>query len=712
MPGLVALVGIFLTLAGDRALRGSNLEVASDRLAEQTRLVAYGVRHALEQADPVLDRLRPVALLHDPEQPSGPFAHTLFDLMQGRPGVAYVSASYPDGTFQAAYLDDDEVIRFQESHVRPGGTMDRRYRFAGRDSLVLEREERSEYDPRKRGFYRLAVERGARIWTKPYPFFGTHYTGVTRAEPVFVTREGRQQLHAVLTVDFDVNALSAYLRNQQLPGMRALLYASDGTVLAYPQASAAAIRLRLAEDRTLHYRDVKDPVVDAFFEAAPAQLGSATVLSVPNQGERYLVAVAEASKDPDLAWRVAHIAPQSYFLRGLYQYETRSFAIGGAAVLTAMLIGWLFARHVVNVRREAAQARAEAREARRAARELGSYRLVASLGKGGMGEVWRAEHRLLAREAAIKIINAEAGGSSNQEMRTRFRREAETLASLRSRNTIELFDYGVADDGTFYYVMELLDGMDFENLVAAHGPLPAARVIRFIVQACNSLAEAHDAGLVHRDIKPANLFICRAADEVDLVKVLDFGLVRSAPSTQQLALETTVDGLLVLSKDGRLTQAGGLMGTPAYMAPEQALGRSMDQRADLYSLGCVAFWLLTGRMLFEERNPMLVMLAHVQTPPPDLRALVDGYLPEQLVELVASCLRKLPEERPRDARELGQALRAIPIPPEHAWSDEAAQSWWREHRPRRRSLPAALSEPREFQVAGDDTVVAPGSLPT
>jgi serine/threonine-protein kinase len=160
-----------------------------------------------------------------------------------------------------------------------------------------------------------------------------------------------------------------------------------------------------------------------------------------------------------------------------------------------------------------------------------------------MGAVWRAEHRLLARQAAIKLINPELlRGASIQEVRERFRREAEALAALRSRNTIELFDYGVSADGTFFYVMELLDGMDLDTLVEKHGPQPYERVLFILTQACNSLAEAHDNGLVHRDIKPANIYICRAADEMDVVKVLDFGLVLSdqAPEEVIAALRTTL----------------------------------------------------------------------------------------------------------------------------------------------------------------------------
>lgn len=703
VPGLVALVGIFLTLAGNHALRRSNLDMARDRLSEETRLVAASVRHALDQSGPVLDRLGDVTRAHDPGAPIEAFAHTLADLMNGRPGMAYVSASFTDGTFQGAYQDDDGVVRFQDSRVGATGTYVRRFHLEQRNGLRVQREEHTDYDPRKRGFYRLAVERGERTWTEPYPFFKTHYTGVTRTEPVYRGTGPGKRLHAVITVDFDVNALSAYLRGRQLPGMHALLYASDGTLLAYPQGAKAIQRLPLRSDRALRHSDLRDPVLEAFFASAThdgrASLG---VRELEGGGKRYLTSVVPASSDPSLLWYVAYVAPEAYFLQGLQQYQSGSMIIGGLAVLTAVVLAWLFARHIVRVQREAAEARAEAQEARRAARELGSYRLVACLGRGGMGEVWKAEHRLLAREAAIKLIKADASGETSQEMRERFRREAETLANLRSRNTIELFDYGVSEDGTFYFVMELLDGMDLESLVTGFGPQPPARVIALLCQACSSLAEAHEAGLVHRDVKPANLFICRAADELDLVKVLDFGLVRAAAGTLPgVSIDISGDTLPDLSfhGPGGLTRAGGLMGTPAYMAPEQALGHAVDHRADLYSLGCVAFWLLTGRLVFDHENPMRLMLSHVNESPPDVRSVTEAFIPEELARLIQACLEKSPSDRPSSAREIGKALRAITIPAEHVWTAEDAQGWWNRYRPRRRSLRGPPDASREFNVA-------------
>jgi serine/threonine protein kinase len=711
MPGLVGVVGAFLSFLGEYSLTHSNLEVAQGRMVEQARLAASSVREALEQSDPILDRLEDLVLQHAPEQPFAPVAHAMLDLMKGRAGVTYVSVSFPDGTFQGAYLDGDGVTRFQDSRVSSDGTHVDRYTFATRGELILQRQDRSAYDPRVRGFYLLATSEQKRVWTAPYLFYDSHTAGITRASPVYRTRpDGTRGLHAVVTIDFDVNGLSSYLSSRQINGMRALLYARDGTILAYASDRQDALPLYAPSDQPLRFQDLSDPVLKGFFaEVQRSRSGPHTLrgpLTVRVGQESYLSAIAAVTPDPALPWSLAYVMPERHILRELYSYEDRSIMVGGSAVMLSTLLAFLFARHITRVREEAAEAKAEARqarqqarEAREEARELGSYRLVACLGRGGMGEVWRAQHRLLAREAAIKLIKTEEASDVSDSMRERFRREAEALARLRSRNTIELFDYGVADDGTFFLVMELLDGVDFDTLVAKHGPQPASRVVHLMIQVCNSLAEAHAQGLVHRDIKPANLFVCRAADEVDVVKVLDFGLVRAALDRED-ELVVQEHTYTPWSKDlsTRLTNAEGMVGTPAYMAPEQVTGRALDGRADLYALGGVAYWLLTGKLVFNFENGVEQLLAHVHSPVPDLRAVLPGDVPDDLIALIASCLAKSPDDRPCDARALGRALKAIQFDDERAWTEARAHDWWQQKKPQPSRPPPALV-PRELQIA-------------
>ena len=305
----------------------------------------------------------------------------------------------------------------------------------------------------------------------------------------------------------------------------------------------------------------------------------------------------------------------------------------------------------------------------RKARELGSYRLVKRLGEGGMGEVWRAEHRMLARPAAIKLIRPDvlglAKGRSGQLVR-RFEREAQATALMRSPHTLELYDFGVADDGTFYYVMELLDGFDLDELVTRFGPVPAERVLHFLRQVCASLGEAHDAGLIHRDIKPANLYTCRYGRDVDFMKVLDFGLVKHEEGPEE--------GGDKLS--GEQQMVGG---TPAFMAPEQAVGDPVDGRSDLYSLGCVAFWLLTGTAVFKGRTPIETMMMHVHLKPDPPSHCIDREITPELDALVLACLSKEPAARPQTADEL--AARLVGVRTANEWTAARAREWWDSHRP-------------------------------
>ena len=301
------------------------------------------------------------------------------------------------------------------------------------------------------------------------------------------------------------------------------------------------------------------------------------------------------------------------------------------------------------------------------ARQLGSYHLIERLGRGGMGEVWKASHHLLARPAVVKFIRPDAmAASTDEEARVllkRFELEAHATASLTSEHTIDLFDYGVTEDGVFYYVMEMLDGMDLGELVRRFGSLPPARAAHLLAQVCDSLDEAHAHGLIHRDIKPANIYVCRSGRRYDFVKVLDFGLVvRTA----------------VRDDDARLTLPQQATGTPATMAPEVARGQPVDGRTDLYALGCVAYWLLTGRPVFEGTSVYELVSHHLQTTP-DPPSRHAPAVPHSLDLIVLSCLAKSRDDRPPDARTLGHMLRELELGPR--WSDAAAEAWWTEHLP-------------------------------
>jgi len=335
---------------------------------------------------------------------------------------------------------------------------------------------------------------------------------------------------------------------------------------------------------------------------------------------------------------------------GAYMFNT---AVGSAI---AIGFAWMGSRVVYGLGRAVA-----------AARELGSYRLEEKLGEGGMGEVWRARHRMLARGAAIKLIRPARGVDGlpavSADAVRRFEREAQAIAGLRSPHTVELFDFGVAQDGAFYYVMELLDGLDADRLVRRYGPVPPERAIYLLRQICHSLSEAESRRLVHRDIKPANIFLCHYGEEYDFVKVLDFGIV-TAPGG---------------SVEPAITRDAHVQGTPAFIAPEQALGEPLDGRADIYATGCVAYWLLTGEFVFTADTTMGLLVQHAQSRPAPPSTRTTQPIPPALEELVLSCLAKDPEQRPQSARELSRRLGGIgeTLP----WTPEQAESWWLEHRP-------------------------------
>jgi serine/threonine-protein kinase len=299
--------------------------------------------------------------------------------------------------------------------------------------------------------------------------------------------------------------------------------------------------------------------------------------------------------------------------------------------------------------------RREASEARR----LGQYQLKERLGAGGMGEVYLAEHRLLKRPCAVKLIHPERAGDA--AALRRFEREVRATAQLTHPNTVEIYDYGHAEDGTFYYVMEYLPGLDLDDLVTRYGPVPPARAVHFLRQLCGALQEAHAAGLVHRDIKPGNVLVCRHGGRHDVAKLLDFGLVQATGARGD--------------DPSRLTAKGTVVGTPAYMAPEQARGaEAADARSDLYSLGALGYFLLAGRPPFQGGTTLEVMLAHVQEPVPPL-----ANAPADLEAALRRCLAKAPADRFPNAGSLDEALAGCACAGE--WTEARARAWWQEHRP-------------------------------
>lgn len=307
------------------------------------------------------------------------------------------------------------------------------------------------------------------------------------------------------------------------------------------------------------------------------------------------------------------------------------------------------------------------------AKQLGQYRLKQMLGSGGMGEVYLAEHEMMKRPCAIKIIRPEKAG--NPQALARFEREVRATAKLSHWNSIDIYDYGRTDDGTFYYVMEFLPGHNIGELVEQHGPLPAARIVYLMRQVCDALAEAHEHGLIHRDIKPANIYCAYRGGLFDVAKLLDFGLAK--PTTDH--------------EDVGLTQEGSITGSPLFMSPEQATGSDqVDERSDIYSLGALMYYMAAGRPPFDYKQPIKVMVAHASenpVPPSEF----NPQIPEELDELILRCLEKQPEDRVQTARQLEEMLGRIPLT--EPWSSIQAARWWTDYGcPQRKALAAAALE--------------------
>jgi tRNA A-37 threonylcarbamoyl transferase component Bud32 len=673
LPALVIGAGIVVLWLGRSATRDTAESMARDSLVAQARAVEDDVAFALDQADPVLATLKTLA---NSAMPTRDAMARLHDAVLGRPGIYNASIAFPIGVMWGAYRDEKtQELLVHESRV--GDTQTTRTNYRVGSEVVEIGIEYNDYDPRKREHYSIAVDAKHRVWMPPRVFSSSGKTGITVSEPIY---NEAGELSAVMTLDFDVEGLSKFISKAPLRGAKNVMFTPQGTILAYP--SVEIPRAARAEKRLLQHTDFSDPALTALFAAiGKTSASEQRFLHLKASNGDYFASIAavhgkRAGTQAPLDWYLATLVPESTLFGSMKALGRKSIVASGAALAIAMGVALMFAWNILRMRRTVAFAREQARSAEERAKQLGSYRLVERLGAGGMGEVWRAEHQLLARKAAIKLVRKDVVRDQQHAVliQERFRREAQTLASMRSRHTIELYDYGVTDDGTFFYVMELLEGLDLSILLRDYGPQPAARVIRILHGACQSLAEAHDAGLLHRDIKPANIELCRAADEVDIVKVLDFGIVHNIADP----IERTRPGSAkpMLSESGeRLTTEGVVIGTPGFIPPEQAIAAPLDPRGDVYALACVAWYLLTGAEIYPRGTEEEVLRAHVLEPIPTLDDKVRGWMPIELEKLIVRCLAKEPGQRP-DARTLARELDAIVIPDEHAWTEGRAQAWW------------------------------------
>jgi eukaryotic-like serine/threonine-protein kinase len=419
-----------------------------------------------------------------------------------------------------------------------------------------------------------------------------------------------------------------------------------------------AVRVTIVHYRlVLHFSLRDDPMMAQLTVKNFALLTSVLILTyglyVPKTWRRAALVAGPLSLLPYATLAVLylrHPEAMGWLSRGRKTGETPRFLLFGfdAMTLAILAVGASFGAGAISrLRRQVAEAR-----------QLGQYRLGQRIGAGGMGEVYLAEHRLLKRPCALKLIRPDS--VADPRSLVRFEREVRLTATLAHPNTVEVYDYGRTEDGTYYYVMEYLPGLNLAELVERHGPLPPGRAVYLLRQVCGALREAHAAGLVHRDIKPTNVFASRRGGVDDVAKLLDFGLVRpvAKPDVPQLSGE------------------GQVLGTPQFMSPEQAQGGGeLDGRSDIYALGAVAYYLLTGRPPFDGQDGIRLLIAHARDPvmPPSL---VRDDIPVDLERIVLRCLAKDAADRFPDVGDLERALGECASTGE--WDQERAVRWWQD----------------------------------
>jgi serine/threonine-protein kinase len=387
-------------------------------------------------------------------------------------------------------------------------------------------------------------------------------------------------------------------------------------------------------------------------------------LFVPNTWPRAAVVLTTVGLMP-LVLLAAFWSNSAAFSTLIERIEYSGYFSGHALMIAmAVMIAIVGVHTIGTLRREAFTAR-----------QLGQYRLKKLIGTGGMGEVYLAEHQMMKRPCVVKLIRPEKAG--DPRMIARFEREVRLTAKLSHWNSIDIFDYGRTADGVFYYVMEFLPGHNLGEIVVEYGPIAPGRTVYLMEQVCAALAEAHGIGLVHRDIKPANIFCAYRGGVFDVAKLLDFGLAKPKFTASE--------------SNSQLTTEGSVTGSPLFMSPEQATGEeNVDGRSDIYSLGAVMYYILTGRPPFAYDNPFKAMIAHASEAPRAPRQL-NPDVPEALDEIVMRCMEKDPEHRFQDVLALGRALGEVEL--DDPWSSDRAAEWWTCHGcPERKKLAAELVE--------------------
>ena len=680
--GLAIIIPLFILLSGGVSvavsqvlMRRSLNEQVEQTTAAYAHVIVQSIADLFGQAAPVMTGLRSLAMsmpadgkpvdgktADSAKADRAEVARALLTLVNGRNGLSGVGWALQDGSYNGIRLGADGWILIHLESDPAGRMIREEYRLSAGGALGEAMVNGDKpFDPRIRPWYVQALKTDKPVWNDHLQVGASGTPTVTYSEPL--RQEGRP--FGVALVAFNLTTLSESLDPlSDDPLIDNVLLTPDRSILAMPHDWV----LPTGNSRKPTVAAMNSsPDVAAFRQALPdlRQIDPRGVrVSFLSHKSEQLCLIMPCTVRGGLQLLLAQVISKDLLLGKTNKALSWSLFWALLAMAGGIAVAWWFATRLACMRHKLVQERQRADAAVAEVELLGSYRLICKLGEGGMGEVWLGEHAFLARRAAIKRIRPDAFRNFSADDRVRalarFNREARITAALRSRHTVELYDYGTAPDGSFFYVMELLDGIDLGSLITRFGPQPFGRVVKILIQACSSLAEAHDCGLVHRDIKPENLYLCRRAEEVDLIKVIDFGIV----------------GAPMDSRTGELDQ-GAILGTPATMSPEQVRGEVLDCRSDIYSLGCVAYSLLTGRDVFgclQMPDLKRALLEWLPESPSHHR----HHLPRDLELIVLACLAKDRNERPQNAKELAAMLSVVFV---EEWTDDEAHAWWYENLP-------------------------------
>jgi hypothetical protein len=514
--------------------------------------------------------------------------------------------------------------------------------------LVDDEWRQSDYDPRSRPWYTGASSRpsGLLNWTDPYAFFTTGEPGITAS--VRFTSAG-SEMEYVLALDVLLKDISKFTtRFEASESSSVVVLTADGRLVGLPsmdtyQDESAIARDVLSPAESIAGESLRQAVAN--WREDPSGYRQAERLLV--SGQPYWVSFTPFDLGSKRRLWIGVTVPESDFLGDVRLQNLALLGVTVGGLAAALLLGWLTDR-TFNRRVGEQLSRVQ---------QLGQYTLEEKLGSGGWGSVYKAHHALLRRPTAIKLLHPEKEG--DEDALARFEREVQLTSRLTHPNTVAIYDYGRTPDGIFYYAMEYFAGVDLKELIHVYGPVPPDRAIFLLKQVCYSLAEAHSIGLIHRDIKPANLMLCERGGQFDVIKVVDFGMVK----------DLSVSG----ADRPELTQENKVMGTPHYLPPESIRKQTLDGRSDLYALGAVAYFMLTGRRVFEGDNAIDVARQHLEEQPLPPSTHAPG-LPSDLEAIVMSCLEKDPALRPSNALEMVDLL--DDCADAGKWTKKRAAEWW------------------------------------